>query len=64
MSLTVWFVLLADDGTLIYKRRHSMPVSVDSDDQPSSTGPHSATGCQYVIIIDFTTWTNRHSLSS
>lgn len=40
----IWSALLADDGTLIYKRRHSLPVSVDVDDVTCSTGTQSATG--------------------
>jgi len=44
----MWSVLLADDGALIYKRRHSLPESDNSDDTPSSAGSQSATG-QYGI---------------
>jgi len=40
--------LLADDGALVYKRRHSLPVSLDSDDTSASTGTQTATG-QYGI---------------
>ena len=37
-------MLLAPDGTLIYKRRHSLPISVDSEDVPGLAGSQSATG--------------------
>lgn len=35
-------LLKTNDGTLIYKRRHSLPVS-ESDDMSGSSGTHSAT---------------------
>jgi len=48
----IWSAFLAPDGTLIYKRRHSLPESVDSDDLPSSTGtPQSATGQQNCLQL-------------
>jgi len=48
VSIVMWSALLAHDGTLIYKRHHSLPMSVDSDDTAASVGTQSATG-QYVI---------------
>ena len=36
-------LLKSDDGTFIYNRRHSLPVSVESDDVQESTRSHSAT---------------------
>jgi len=36
-------LLKTADGTLIYKRRHSLPMSVESDSMPDSAGTQSAT---------------------
>ena len=41
---------LGHDGMLIYKRRHSLPLSIDSDDVPHASGAQTVTGLHYLLI--------------